>query len=324
VHRQQGAPAGQSMKSDCTYTRQRLSRYLRGHLFKLQQLRIERHLASCPVCSSEFDAVRRAAETKRILRDVELPHGEPAVARVAAAISSAAHRLIYRPVWIALIVLAVLALNHYLLTPLLHDPDLERLDASVQQDATTPAPVSTPAPTQTPPPPRPRKTEPTAPVAAAADPLVVTITLDAEQERASIQRINDAMREHALLRTMRFSDTVREISGSLTAHELETFFNRIGDAGKISFRRSRLAAAGSGELLPFVVRLRVVQPVPRTETKPVEKAVEKPAEKPVEKPVEKPAGLGGERSGEHAVQNPVQRPVDTPVERPAPTAPPAP
>lgn len=289
------------MKSECAYTRKRLERYLHGHLFKLQDVRITRHLASCPVCSSEFDAVRRVAETQRILRAVEFPHGEPFLARVGAALLGAARRVVYRPLVLTALVLSVVAVHRYVISPILHDPDLERLGASVQQtDPSAPpapppavAPAAVPQPAASP-----------APGLPAADPLVVTITLESEQERASIRKINDAMKEHALLRTMRFSETVREISGSLTAHELSTFFNRVGDAGKISFKRSRLAAAGAGELLPFVVRLRVSPP-----------AAAQPVDKPGDTSGEKSAG--GERPAGAGVQNPVQRHADTPVEKPA-------
>ena len=45
------------------------------------------------------------------------------------------------------------------------------------------------------------------------------------------------MKGHARLRKLRFSDTVREVSGSLTAGELHTFFSRIEQAGRVSYSK---------------------------------------------------------------------------------------
>jgi predicted anti-sigma-YlaC factor YlaD len=38
------------MKKDCAYTRKSLRKYLHGHLFKPEQIRVERHLRSCVMC----------------------------------------------------------------------------------------------------------------------------------------------------------------------------------------------------------------------------------------------------------------------------------
>jgi len=104
---------------------------------------------------------------------------------------------------------------------------------------------------------------------------------------ASIRTINEAMTEHALLKNMRFSDKVREISGSLTSDELLTFFNRIQSAGKIAYRRSRLASAGS-ELLPFVMKLKSLPaPTQASTDRPADNPAAKPAEIPVERPESK-------------------------------------
>jgi outer membrane biosynthesis protein TonB len=140
------------------------------------------------------------------------------------------------------------------------------------------------------------------------DPLIVTITVEQEHERARVRQINEAMKEHALLRTMQFTESAREISGSLTAHELTTFLNRIAGVGKIGYRGSRLASVSPGELLPFVVRIRTAAPPAR----PMEKPVVKPEEKSVERPVEKER----ETKEEKHVDKPVEKPVDKPLEKP--------
>ena len=309
------------MKTECTYTRAKLQRHLRGHLFLLQQRRVERHLAACPVCSSEFDTVRRIDETQRILRAVEASDGLPSIGHAGTALLTALQRLLYRPLWSGLLIAALAVLYLFVIAPLLYDPDLERLDASLRTPPgeESAQPVSSPSPTAAPA--RPARAAEPAPTAAAptTDPLIVTITIEKEREQERVRQINAAMKDHAMLRTMQFGDGAREISGSLTGHELRTFFNRIADTGKISYRRSRLAAVGEGELLPFVLRLRTSASAPPPEPpkdavigeKAVEKPVKKAAESPVDRPVEKP------------VEKPAERPVEKPVERSAPTVPPS-
>lgn len=299
------------MKSECAYSRPRMQRYLHGHLFVLQQRRIARHLASCPVCASEYDAVRRIDETQRLLRAVEAPEGMAALGYRGAALLAFGRRLLYRPLWLGLLLTLLAAFYVFGIVPFLHDPDLDRLDASIRSSAKgeDAVPQSAPAPKALPEPPRPGR-EAATPVSATTDPLIVTITVPRELEQERIRQINDAMKEHAMLRTMQFDDKDREISGSLTAKELRTFFNRIAAAGRVSYRRKRLASVAESELLPFVVRLRTaapapqpsktppVQPVDKAVEKPVEKAQEEQREKPVDKPVETPVGNPEETSGD--------------------------
>lgn len=297
------------MKKECEYTRNLLPRYLRGHLFMPQQKRIDRHLASCVVCRSEFDSLKRIDETQRFLKDINQSEG--VAARVKEGVSGLAgvRKLIFRPIWLIIIAAVIAVSYHYVIYPLLHDPDIEKLDAgNPQSPAATvePSPRTLPTPTASVPLPSQQKVE-SVPAAAASktDPLVVTITIENQNEKTGIKLINDAMKEHALLKTMRFSDKVREISGSLTSDELLTFFNRIQSAGKITYKRSRLASAG-GELLPFVMRLQVLPVPPQT-----------PADKPMVKPVAKPVDIPAERSVSKPEDKPAAKPADIPVEKPA-------
>jgi hypothetical protein len=115
---------------------------------------------------------------------------------------------------------------------------------------------------------------------------VITITVEKENEKASIARINEAMKEHTLLTSLRFSDKVREVSGSLTSDDLYTFFSRIRDTGKIVYKRSRLASAASGEPLPFVLKLKTVSAPPQM---PEERPAARPADGPAEKAAESTA-----------------------------------
>ena len=53
------------MKKDCAYTRKSLRKYLHGHLFKPEQIRVERHLRSCVMCYTEYQALEQAAEANQ-------------------------------------------------------------------------------------------------------------------------------------------------------------------------------------------------------------------------------------------------------------------
>jgi hypothetical protein len=313
------------MKGECEYTRKRLERYLNGRLFKIQLRRIARHLSVCAICSSEFDAVRRIDETKRILRDVDSPDASPFV-RIASRAVPAVRRLLYRPLWLSLILCSLVALYLYVLLPMVHDPDLERLDASLSEPVAAPDSTRASGPTPT----AVHEAGPSrrAPKGSSAqedtrpDPLIVSVVVDADREKATIQRINEAMKEHALLKSMRFSDTVREISGSLTANELKSFFDRIQDAGKITYKRSRLASAGETGLLPFVVRIKVAPPAHPAEPEgqtagPGEMPAQKPVGATVAKPVENSAEKPVENSTEKPVEKPVHGSADRPIETPA-------
>jgi len=295
------------MKKDCAYTQGMLPRYLKGHLFLPQQKRVERHLASCPVCRSRHDALRQTDDTREFLRYLDPNQG--IAGRLKAGLAWIT-RLFFRPLWMVMIVAAALAVQHYAIRPLLHDPDLEKLDAGTQpQPAAKPGTASPSVPAQAPAvpaAPAQKKQEP-APITAPpkADPLVITITVERENEKTSIARINEAMKEHALLTSLRFSDKVREVTGSLTSDELYTFFGRIRDTGKIDYKRSRLASATSGEQVPFVLKLQSVAAPPRP---PAERPPAPPADKPVEK----------------AVENTAAEPVTNPEDKPAPPTPQAP
>jgi hypothetical protein len=294
------------MKKECEVTRSLLPRYLRGHLFKLQQKRIERHLASCAVCRSEFDALRQIGETRRILKDITPP--ETVAGRMKERVSAlhALKKLFYRPLWLIMIAAVIAASYLYVIDPLLHDPDIEKLDAGIAPSpgaTAQSAPQTLPTPKTTVPPAPQQRIEP-APAAAApkTNPLVVTITLEKQNENANIRTINEAMKEHPLLKNMHFSDKVREISGSMTSDELLTFFNRIQSTGKIAYRRSRLASAGSG-LLPFVMKLKSLPAPTQAST---DRPADDPAAKPAEIPVERPESKSEDRPAPPPLSPPAQ------------------
>ena len=281
------------MKTECEQTRKSFRKYLQGHLFKPEQLKIDRHLKKCAHCSSELQTLKRVAETRKYIKDITPPEGMVQKVRAGVSGLSRLRKLVYRPLWIVALAAAGAAVYLYVLPSLLHDRDFDSIEAPVPPGAVQPAPTPLAAPqaaTQAarPEPSKPRQSAPPSP---AVSPLTVTIT--AENERAAMNRINSVMQGHALLRTMQFSDTVKEISGSLTAKELLTFFNRIESVGKVSYSSSRLESFPTAQPVPFVIRLKAApatmgKPVDKSVDNPVGKAVEKPVEGLVEKPVSQP------------------------------------
>jgi hypothetical protein len=116
--------------------------------------------------------------------------------------------------------------------------------------------------------------------APALEPLVITITPASEQ---AVRQINELLRGHGQLRKMKFTDSVRELSGTLTARELLAFFNRIDEAGKVTYSRKRFESYPVAASIPFVMKM-------------------KPAPKPVEQTT-RPAPPAA-APGTHAVSTP--------------------
>ncbi len=241
------------MKKECERTRQALPSYLRGHLFKINKLRIERHLEHCVVCRSEFEAIRRTEETRQILKDINAP--DSVVGRVREVVSSVRNfkKILYRPLWMAGLLLIAGAVYYYAITPRQLDLEIERI---VKTEPSVTAPLTS-ASSMT--------TNLTATIRGsgqsllrrtsappARERLIVTITADDE---AAVQKINEIMHENNELRKMKFSDSVREIGGSLISRELLTFFSRINSVAKISYNRRRFESFPATELVPFVMKL---------------------------------------------------------------------
>lgn len=265
------------MKKECAHTRKMLPNYLRGHLFKLEQVRIERHLKSCVVCYSQYQSLKRADETRKYLKDITPPEGMVQIVKEGVTGLGSLKKVLYRPLWI-LGILLVLAVGIYFLNkPRQLDVEIDSIvkttpSGSAQQ---APAPVSRPVA------PKPQAVvQPVAPVsvpaaAPALEPLAVSITID--DDKASMRRINSIMAGHGQLRKYKFTDTVREISGSLTTKELRTFFNRIASFGKVSYSQKRFESFPSAREIPFVIKLVLVPKAPEA-TAPPAAVKEKPVE----------------------------------------------
>jgi hypothetical protein len=247
-------------KKECEHTREALPKYLQGHLFKFQARRVERHLKACPVCNSELNSLQYAADTKQLLKDITPSEGMAARMEAAFLFFGRLRILLYRPLWLLLLALIGGCLYFFVILPSRHDPELESIERSlpaavVSAPATSQAalsPALAAAPTRVPTP----AVNAHAPV-PSVEPLAITITPD---DRSSMRRINAVMTEHARLRKLRFSDAVREVSGSLTPGELQTLFSQIEQVARVSYSKKRLSALPTTEPIPFVMKLKDAPP----------------------------------------------------------------
>jgi hypothetical protein len=273
------------MKKECEYTRKTLKKYLRGHVYKLQKIRVERHLRSCVVCRSEFDSLKHAAEAKRYLKDLTPAEGVLPVLQEGLSSFAGLKKVLYRPLWIAGIVLIAAAGIYYFVTPRKLDIELDNIARTAPSNTVSPpnspsAAVETISPATAPA----ISAPPPAPPSAGerdriAEPLAITITVTQEHEEEAMQRINRVMREHGRLRKEAFSNEVREISGSLTAGELSIFFSRISDAGRASYSRKRLDSVPGTQTVPFIMKLKSAPSV-ASKSSPSIPAVQKPPIEP--------------------------------------------
>jgi len=266
------------MKKECTYTRKSLQKYLHGHLFMPEQIRIERHLRSCVMCYTEYQALKQAAETKQYLKDITPPEGM--VQRVKAGVSglSRLKKILYRPLWMTGIIAVIILVYIYVVTPPRRDLEIENLQKPESAEsapsstvpAAAPAQAAIPTPVTTERTIKPPSSSPDQVGHHPSEPLLVTMTV--KNEEAAIEKINEVMSGHGELREKRFSSTVHEISGSLTSGEMLIFFSRIESEGKISYSRKRLNAFPSAQPVPFIMILKVASQVAGKPSPPAQPA----------------------------------------------------
>ena len=275
------------MKTECRRTRQELPKYLSGHLFKTSQRRIARHLQGCVVCRSEFEALKRVEETRLLLRDINATDDIIGRVREGVSLLGRLKKVLYRPLWIAGILLIAGGVYYYLVTPKQLDLEIERIVKTAPSSTPAAAAVASgtsgttsSAPTKSAQLPAAEKPAVVAPVPA---PSPLTITIIPENDQAAVHQINGVMRGHGSLRTMAFTDTQKEISGSLTAKELLTFFNRIETVAKVSYNRKRFEAFPAEQPIPFVLKLK---PAPKHAEAP---APASPAPQPAAQPSSQPS-----------------------------------
>ena len=248
------------MKKECAQTRKTLRRYLRGHVYAMERKRIERHLAVCPLCSTEFQSLKRSDETTRLLRDITPPEGLAGHAERGVSLLASTRKIFYRPLWIVAALAAGYLLYHFVVAPYLREQEREwnELSAPSKTASAQQSPAAPPAPAA---PAVAPKQPPAASPAPAKKPNPLTVTITAEDERQAMRRLNEVLRGHTVLRSKRFTESEKEVSGELTPKELMTLFGRIESAGKVAYSRKRLDAAPAADPLPFVLKL-VAAPKP--------------------------------------------------------------
>lgn len=260
------------LKKDCERTRTALPDYLRGHVFWTTRKRIERHLERCVVCTSEFDALRRMEETRQLLKYIDAPEGVAHRVKEGISTLTKLKKILYRPLWLAGIALAVAGIYYYASQPRQLDIEIENIvkTAPVTTSPVPPATLQPKAPVVTPPPAGVQRPVPQPVPTPAVAPLAVSIT--PVNETTAIRQINEVMRGHGQLRKLMFSGTDRMLSGNLTAQELLVFFDRIGGVAKVRYDRKRLGSFPAARQIPFVLTLKAA---PKTVEQPV------PAQKPL-------------------------------------------
>jgi hypothetical protein len=258
------------MNEECERTRKALPDYLRGHVFRITRNRIDRHLQSCVVCKSEFESLKRMEETRQLLKYIDSPEGVAHRVNQGLAELAKLKKVLYRPLWLAGIALLIAGISYYAVLPRQLDLEIENI---VKTAPSTTAPVAAAVPTRE----APVATKPSAAVQGSAPQPAPTravaplaVNLVPVNETTAIQRINEVMGGHEELRTLKFSETERQLSGSLTAQELLTFFDRMREVAKVRYDRKRFKSFPADQQVPFVLTLKAAAP----------RAVEKPRPAP--------------------------------------------
>ncbi len=261
------------MKKECERTRKALPDLLRGHVFWTTRNRIERHLRACVVCKSEFETLRRMEETRQLLKDIDQTEGVSHRLKEGVFALAKLKKILYRPLWLAGIVLVAAGIYYYAMLPRQLDLEIESIERT-SPATTPPAPAAAPkteAPVVTKPVAGVQRPVPQRVSSRALAPLAVSIV--PINETSAIQRVNEVMGGHGELRKMKFSDTERQLSGKLTAQELLTFFDRMAEVAKVRYDRKRFKSFPADQQIPFVLTLKEA---PQT----IEKSI--PASHPVQ------------------------------------------
>jgi hypothetical protein len=269
------------LNKDCASIRKLLPKYVRGHVFKYQQIRVRKHLDGCPLCRSELFALERIDDTKRILEDVHAPDG-PVLGMMEAVrrIFRSLRVLLYRPLWLLVITGCAVFVYFNLLVPH-RDVEIENIEKSLPPPSapvSAQVPTSAPAPAAAAPAPTPAKTAVAAasapsvkpekhpPTVGASDPLVVIITLNSE---TTAEEVNEVLHGYSQFKRKAFSESVREISGTLAYDEFLELARGIEPAGKVSYDRKKLSSFPEAQPIPIVMKLKSApRPVQRIPSAP--------------------------------------------------------
>jgi hypothetical protein len=254
------------MKNECKRTRKALPDYLCGHVFLTTRIRIDRHLQDCVVCRSEFDALRRTEETRQLLKYIDSPGGVAHRVKEGVFALSKLKKILYRPLWLAGIVLVAAGISYYAMLP-------RQLDLEIDNIVKTAPAATSPVPTAESKTEAPREKKPAVsaqrPAAQPLSPRAVAplaVSIMPINETSAIQHLNEVMSGHRELRKMKFSGTERKLTGKLTAQELLTFFDRVGEVAKVRYDRKRFKSFPNAQPIPFVLTLKAA---PKTTDKPI-------------------------------------------------------
>ena len=239
-------------------------------MFATNRARIKRHLLQCVVCRSEYEGLRHAEETRQILKDINAPEGVVGRMKEGVLTLGKMKMVLYRPLWIIGIMLVVGAIYYYEVTPRQLDLEIERIvktapSGTTERDNPTLSASSVTAPSSHTATPQKTSVSPVVALESASAPLIVTLI--PENNTSAIDTINEIMQDHGKLRKMKFSESTKEVSSSLTSRELAVLFNRIKQTAKISYNRKQLHSFPATAPIPFVLKLKAAP-------KPVEEQVQ--------------------------------------------------
>jgi hypothetical protein len=125
------------MNEECERTKKALPDYLRGHVFRITRNRIDRHLQTCVVCRSEFEALRSTEETRQILKYVDSPGGVAYRLKEGIFALAKLKKILYRPLWLAGIVLVAAGLLYYAMLPRQLDLEIESIVKTTTANTTS-------------------------------------------------------------------------------------------------------------------------------------------------------------------------------------------
>ncbi len=254
------------MNNECERTRKALPDYLRGHVFRTTRNRIDRHLQACVICKSEFEALRHMEETRQLLKYIDSREGVAHRVKEGVSALTKLKKILYRPLWVAGIALLAAGIYYYAMLPRQLDLEIDSI-VKTAPSTTTSVPEAEPkregqvatAPVAS-------VQKPAAPFASPQAVAPFAVSVLPIDENISIQRVNKVLSEHGALRNMKFSDTVRQLSATLTAQELLTFFDRMGEVAKVRYDRKRFKSFPADQQVPFILTLKAA---PKTVQKPM-------------------------------------------------------
>ncbi len=278
------------MKKECAYTRKLMRKYLQGHVFKYQQIKITRHLNSCPVCRSEFQSLEHIDDTRQLLDDVNSGGGALQLLKGGAQAFGRLKVLFYRPLWLLVIAGTAVFIYIKVIVPGQRDIEIENIEktvpaAVVSAVAPTPSPIPTATPSSAASQHTPASSQKGAPVsapapAAAVEPLIVVIT---PKDETTTGEVNALLRGYDQFKNKSFSGSVHQVSGALVQGEFLGLFRTIEGFGKVSYNRKKFASFPPSQPIPFVMKMKSpIRPTESSSSAPSPATDAVPSDRPTE------------------------------------------